>query len=123
VHLDASASTSTDPDSLRDRDEGLMPRGGTAPGERRGGRRPGTPNKRTIGKAYEAHKRNLRAQSVDCTLLDVTATLIAMVPDPDDRRLVSESIDRYVNARERASKKQKYGRSVTKGAPIPRNPP
>jgi hypothetical protein len=47
-------------------------------------------------------------------------TLITMVRDPDDRRLVCLAIDRYVAARERASKQQKRGRSVTNGVPPPR---
>ena len=73
-----------------------MPRGAT-PGERRGGRAKGTPNKLTIGRAYRA----MRANTFDGALENLSRLLIATVPDPYDRQTLGEAIDRYIAARER----------------------
>jgi hypothetical protein len=94
-----------------------MPRG-ARPGERRGGRAKGALNKFTIGEAYRARQ----ARSLDNTLLDLSRLLIATVTDPQDRQRVCHAIDRYIFARERASKQEKRGRSVVKGVPSPRRP-
>jgi hypothetical protein len=68
-----------------------MPRG-AAPGERRGGRAKGTPNKYTVGKLW----RQRQAYTLDSTLTDLSKLLVAFVPDPDHRHLLCHGIDRYV---------------------------
>jgi predicted Zn-dependent protease len=79
-----------------------MPRG-AAPGERRGGRQKGTPNKFTVGKAFRA----MRANTVDGALENLSRLLIATVPDPQARQTLAAAFDRYVDARERAAQKSK----------------
>jgi hypothetical protein len=75
-------------------------------------------NKFTIGEAYRARQ----AWSLDNTLLNLSRILVATMPDPQDRQRLCHAIDSYVFARERASKREKRGRSVVKGVPAPRAP-
>jgi hypothetical protein len=74
-----------------------MPRG-AQPGDRRGGRAKGTPNKFTIGKAYWA----MYANTGDGALESPSCLLVATVPDQQARQTLTAAFDRYVDARERA---------------------
>jgi hypothetical protein len=93
-----------------------MPRG-AAPGERRGGRKAGTSNKLTVGKAYSRH---VRINTLDGALQHLTAVIAALVPDPQDRAMLGEAIDGYIACRERAAQNQRRARSVVEGVPAPR---
>jgi hypothetical protein len=109
-----------------------MPRGGSKPSERRGGRKKGTPNKYTIGQAWKARQpsqkltigrvtREMRGYTaVDGRLELLRWAIETCVPDPEHRSAVGLAIDQYIEARERASKKEVLGRAVTKPPPPPK---
>jgi hypothetical protein len=86
---------------------------GARPGERRGGRKKGTPNKLTVGKLG----RQRQSYTLDSTLTDLSKLLVVFVPDPEYRHLLCHAIDRYVAARGRASSREKQHRSVVKDVP------
>ena len=109
-----------------------MPRGGSKPGERRGGRKKGTPNKYTIGQAWKARQpsqkltigrvtREMRGfTAVDGRLELLRWAIEVGVPDPEHRRAIGRAIDDYILARQQASKKELVGRAVTKPPPPPK---
>jgi hypothetical protein len=86
---------------------------GARPGERRGGRARGTPNKYTVGKLWKQRQ----AYTLDATLTDLSKLLVMFVPDPENRHLLCHAIDRYVDARARATSRQKRLRSAVIGVP------
>src|SRR5262249_41203849 len=104
---------------------------GSKPGERRGGRKKGTPNKYTIGQAWKARQpsqkltigrvtREMRGfTAVDGRLELLRWAIEVGVPDPAHRRALGLAIDQYIEARERASKKELTGRAVAKPPPPP----
>jgi len=77
-----------------------MPRGGSKPGERRGGRQKGSLNKLTIGRMY----RELHGYDrLDGKLELLRWALEVAVPDLLHRQQVGKAIDDYIDAREKAS--------------------
>ncbi len=88
---------------------------GARPGERRGGRGKGTPNKYTQGQEM----RRRRRQTLDGSLAHLTDLMAELVWDARDRARLGEAIDAYIACRERAPRKTKQTRSVVAGVPEP----
>jgi hypothetical protein len=110
-----------------------MPRGGSRPGERRGGRKKGSLNKYTIGKAWRQQfsqsltigrtTRTLQGYStLDGRLELLRWAIETCVPDPEHRKALGKAVDDYIAAREKvASKEALKARKVVKPPPPPQS--
>lgn len=94
-----------------------MPRG-ARPDERHGGRKEGTPNKFTVGRAYLAQY----VSTLDGSLIELAQLLVAAVPNAKDRADIGIAVDRYIAARERTPKRDRRSRSVAATAEAIANP-